>query len=125
MKANIKRWVRGAGAGLVLGGMSLITAGCAGTATTYTAASPYGEDYEYEYYPDWNVYYYPAADTYTWYEQDHWRSSRHLPPRYTIGHARHEPRRFQSPEPWMEHGDSSEAATHPYPTPDDFAAHGD
>ncbi len=104
MKANIKRWVRGAAAGLVFGGMTLLTAGCAGTATTYTAV-PYGASYEYEYYPDWNVYYYPAGGTYTWYEHGHWRSARHLPPRYTIGHARHERMRFHSREPWLERGE--------------------
>ena len=102
MKANIKTWVRGAAAGLLLGGMTLITAGCAGTVSAYTPG-PYGGGYAYDYYPDYNLYYYPAGGVYTWYDHGHWRSDRHLPPRYTIGHARHERRHYNTREPWREH----------------------
>jgi hypothetical protein len=56
--------------------------------------------YDYEFYPDWNVYYYPAGETYYWAENGHWRSSHQLPPRYTIGQARHERVHSPSQQPW-------------------------
>ena len=126
MKANIIRWLGGASIGLALGGVTLFTSGCASHETASTPGL-YGANYDYEYYPDWNVYYYPAGGTYEWYEHGHWRSGGHLPPRYTIGHARHERIRAHSQEPWREQETRSEAAPepYPYPSPDDFAAHGD
>ena len=89
--------------GLLFGGLALLTGGCAG-GVAY-ATGPGGGYYEYEYYPDLNVYYYPAGGYYHWYEHGHWKSGRHLPESYAVGQARHERLRYHTKQPWTEHGE--------------------
>jgi hypothetical protein len=101
MKTSIKTWLAGAGLSLLLGGVAVLTPGCAGT-VAYTPGY-YGAGYDYDYYPGLNVYYYPAGGYYHWYDGGRWNTGRHLPPRYTIGHAPHERMHSQTQEPWREH----------------------
>jgi hypothetical protein len=110
MKTKITRWLQGAGAGMLVGGVALFAAGCASSPPMAETANLNGAPCDYAYYPDLNVYYYPSEGTYVWYADKHWRSGHQLPPRYTIGNARYERRRFHRPYPW--------------PTPDDFATRG-
>ena len=75
---------------------------------------PYGY-YEYYYYPDVEVYYYPRSRVYWWYEGDHWRSTRHVPPNIEL----HEHVRvtLDSREPWRHHDEIRQKYSHPRPAP--------
>jgi hypothetical protein len=110
MKDRIKTWLGAAGLGLMLGGVTLLATGCAGTVGYntpgyggYYNTPGYAGYYNYDYYPDLNVYYYPSGGYYHWYDGGHWRTGRHLPPGYTIGHARREQLRSHTQQPWTEH----------------------
>jgi len=119
MRANIKKSLGGAGVGLLLGGLAALSSGCAG-GVAYESG-PYAGYYDYDYYPDLDVYYNPAGGYYHWYDGGHWRTGHHLPPRYTIGKAYHERMRFHTSHPWTE-------AHHPFAgsgrPEDEFGGHG-
>jgi hypothetical protein len=110
MKLSIKRWLGGAGIGLLLGGVSLFTAGCGEPAVYGTGY--YGGGYDYDYYPGANVYYYPQGGYYNWYDHGHWRGGRHLPPNYTFGNGYHERFHSRTREPWKERGHESREYEH-------------
>ena len=106
MKANIKSWIAGASVGLLLGGATLFTSGCA--AHVGYASGPNGAYYDYDYYPGLNVYYYPSGGVYHWNDHGHWMSGQRLPEHYTLGNAHHERLRYHSQQPWTEHGEHFE-----------------
>jgi hypothetical protein len=99
MRKSIMTWLQKAGAGLLVGSAVLLSAGCAGVVYTEPAAGVY---YNYDYYPDVGVYYYPADRVYYWNEGGHWHSGGHLPPKYVV-HGRHEQVHAHSRQPWTEH----------------------
>ena len=98
MKQKLVRCLSWAGMGLLFGGACLLTQGC--SSTEAITGPPAVATYDYDYYPDWNVYYYPAGSTYYWYDNGTWVSGSRLPPRYVIRTARHEHVHSQSREPW-------------------------
>jgi hypothetical protein len=128
MNAKSRTWLGSASIGLLLGGATLFTAGFAAERPVASAPYQYDAD-DYVYYPDLNVYYYPSTGTYAWYDHGgHFRSSQHLPPAYTVSHARKERLRLYTHEPYEEPTSAFSPAVpvpYRYPTPDDFAAHGD
>jgi hypothetical protein len=99
MRKSAPTWLRGACAGLLVGGGALLCAGCVGVAYP-GGPGPY---YDYYYYPDWDVYFYPAGHIYYWNDGGHWRSGGRLPPRYDFHDEHHELLRLQSRQPWSEH----------------------
>jgi hypothetical protein len=99
MKNNVKNWCQGICAGLLVGGAALLSAGCADVG--YAGAS-YGY-YDYDYYPEGNVYFYPQGGIYYWNDAGHWRSGRRIPERYEWREEHREHLRLHSREPWIEH----------------------
>jgi len=61
---------------------------------------PYGY-YAYDYYPDVEVYYYPARHVYWWNDHGHWRSGRRVPPNIEL--HEHVRVNINSREPWRHH----------------------
>ncbi|HVM51442.1 MAG TPA: hypothetical protein VMU04_25650 [Candidatus Acidoferrum sp.] len=111
--------------GLLFGGACLLTQGC--SSTEAVTGPPAVATYDYDYYPDWNVYYSASDGTYHWYDNGQWRAARHLPPRYASRTARHETVTFDTQTPWTAPASDFEGVPprpYPWPTPDDFAAHG-
>ena len=102
MKTNIKAWLRGLSAGVVLGGVALVSPGCVFHESVPAGGGPYGAYYDYDYYPGANVYYYPSGNVYYWSDGGRWYSGRRLPPRYVLRDARPEHYRSHSREPWRE-----------------------
>ena len=121
MKANDSKWLRGAAVSSLVSGITALVCGCSQPGEVVHTNPPpnyvtYYDDsprtdltpppapspayYDYDYYPDWNVYYYPAGSTYYWYDNGTWVSGSRLPPRYVIRTARHEHVHSQSREPW-------------------------
>ena len=93
----MKKRLQGIGAGLLLGGALLFSAGCAGVG--YAG----GGYYDYDYYPDWDVYFYPQGHLYYWNEAGHWRSGAHLPEHYALRGHHSEHFRGRTQQPWTEH----------------------
>ena|SRR5215469_17423292 len=94
----MNNYLRGVCAGLMLGG-TLLSAGCEGV--VYTGGA--GVYYDYDYYPDCDVYYYPRTRIYYWSEGGRWYSGERLPPHFEF-HAEHrEQLRLHSQQPWTEH----------------------
>ena len=94
----MKKYLQGICVGLFLVGPLLMT-GCA----TYDGGGGAVVYYDYNYYPDCDVYYYPRAHVYYWNEGGAWRSGGQLPDRYA-GHVQHtEQLRVQSQQPWTAH----------------------
>ena len=97
----MKRWLtaslRGLSAGLLSGGVIWLTPGC----VTHAEVGV-GGYYDYEYYPDREVYFYPEGRVYYWHEGDRWRSGRRLPAQYGLREARHEHFRAHTRQPWTE-----------------------
>ncbi|HVM51441.1 MAG TPA: hypothetical protein VMU04_25645 [Candidatus Acidoferrum sp.] len=120
MKGNIKNWFAAATTALLLGSAAVLTSGCAGG--TY-ATGPYSY-YDYDYYPDLNVYYYPAGGYYNWYQGGVWHTGRHLPPRYTLAHSHHERLRFRTNRPWSEGHHPFEGSGRPGDEFGEFGGHG-
>ncbi|HXS67590.1 MAG TPA: hypothetical protein VN761_02030 [Candidatus Polarisedimenticolia bacterium] len=77
----------------------LLMAGCAGTVYTSGGAGYYA----YDYYPDWDVYYYPNDRVYYWYDGGHWRSGHRVPGHYRLDVHHREQLQLHSRQPWMEH----------------------
>jgi hypothetical protein len=86
----------------------LFSAGCAeheehehyGGGAYYGGGATY---YDYDYYPDEDIYFYPEAHVYYWNDGGRWRSGRDLPPRYRLNEERREHLRLHSRQPWTEH----------------------
>ena len=97
-KLNYPKWLRGICAGLMLGGGALIFTGCEATVST-PGTEAY---YDYDYYPDADVYYYPAGRVYYWNDDGRWRSGSALPPHYVIREEHYEHYRSHSRQPWTE-----------------------
>lgn len=99
----MKKYLQGICVGAFLAG-SLLIQGCA---ATVEAGGPY---YDYDYYPDGDVYYYPHGHVYYWNEGGAWRSGERLPDRYA-GHTQHsEQLHLHSQQPWTEHHVQERAA---------------
>jgi len=99
-KLNLQQWLRGAGAGILLGSSALIFSGC--VATVREPGYSAGVYYDYNYYPAENVYYYPEGRVYYWNDRGEWRSGRALPPTVVIHEEHYEHYRSHSQQPWME-----------------------
>ena len=101
-KLNSSQWLRAACAGVLLGGGTILFTGC--VATVHEREPGYRETvyYDYDYYPDVNVYYYPAGRIYYWNDGGRWYSGRQLPPHYVIREEHYEHFRGHSTQPWME-----------------------
>jgi len=54
-------------------------AGCEGVHASGTVTF-----FDYDYYPDWDVYFYPTTQVYFWNDGRHWRSGRALPRDYRL-----------------------------------------
>jgi hypothetical protein len=95
----MRKWTIGIFAGaLLLAAGTLTFSGCIsvdheGRDVTY---------YDYDYYPDWDLYYYPAEHVYYWRDGDTWVSGRELPDRYSLHEHRYEHLRLHSRHPWEE-----------------------
>jgi hypothetical protein len=97
-KIILPQWLRSACAGIMLGSGTLIFTGCVAT-----VREPGPEAYyNYQYYPDADVYYYPEDHIYYWNDGRRWRSGRELPPRIVIRQEHYEYFRGHSQQPWME-----------------------
>lgn len=76
--------------------------------------------YDYDYYPEANVYFYPEGHVYYWNDHDHWRSGRYLPYHYHLNEEQREHLHMRSREPWterheeMEHREYREGERHDY-----------
>jgi len=99
MNKNTKAWLRKACIGIAAGMWLALSTGCVGVAYPGGAAVYY----DYDYYPGWNIYFYPAGHIYYWNEGGHWRSGAHLPPAYHLNGQSHEQLRLHSRQPWTEH----------------------
>jgi hypothetical protein len=99
-KPNLTPSLRALGVAVVLGGLAWWSAGC-----TVEEHGPYraGVYYDYDYYPDANVYFYPEGRIYYWYHDGRWKSGPVLPDRYVIREERREHLHLRSREPWREH----------------------
>jgi hypothetical protein len=85
------------GAVLLLGGVMWLAPGC-----VTRAEVGYGGYYDYDYYPDSDVYFYPEGRVYYWHDEGHWRSGRRLPPHFDLREAHHEHFRSHTRQPWTE-----------------------
>ncbi len=92
----MKKWIQGIVAALLCGGLWLNT-GCVGVG--YSGESAY---YDYNYYPDSDVYYYPEGHVYYWNEDGRWCSGERLPERYDLHEHHYEHFRGHSRQPWTE-----------------------
>jgi hypothetical protein len=99
MKINLKKWFREICLGSLIGVSALLSGGCADVG--YVGGS-YGY-YDYDYYPDGQVYFYPQGGIYYWNDRGHWRSGRRLPGGYELHEEHREHLRLHSREPWTEH----------------------
>lgn len=104
----MKNYLQGICAGLMLGGVLFFT-GCEGVVYTGGGGVVYAGGgggvvyYDYDYYPDWDVYFYPRAHIYYWYEGGRWCSGERLPPRFEIREEHREHLRLHTQQPWTEH----------------------
>lgn len=96
---DMKNVLQKAVSGVLTGTLLCLLAGCVGE--VYPGPGPVAY-YDYDYYPDWNVYYYPGARVYYWNDEGRWRSGPGLPPRYHLREEQREHLRLHSREPWME-----------------------
>jgi hypothetical protein len=96
---NLTPSLRALGVGLVLGGIAWWSAGCA-----VEEHGPYraGVYYDYDYYPDADVYFYPEGRIYYWRHEGHWKSGPVLPDRYVLREERREHLHLRTREPWSE-----------------------
>ncbi len=106
MKTNARSAtvLRRAGACVLLLGGLLVSAGCVvRERVAYqgggVAASAY---YDYDYYPDGDVYYYPEGRLYYWNEGGRWLSGPQLPSRYHVQSEHREHMRTHTRDPWTE-----------------------
>jgi hypothetical protein len=104
-------WLRCYGPSLVLAGSVLWFTGCAVRGVAYSNG-PALDYYDYDYYPDTDVYFYPRSHVYYWHDGDRWRSGGRLPPRYKLHEERREHLRLHSREPWREHREHEEHEHH-------------
>jgi hypothetical protein len=95
ISGNVCRAITALLAGVAL---SFLT-GC--VADVYGTAGPVA--YDYDYYPDWDIYFYPQGRIYYWNNGGHWRSGRELPPRYRLHEETREHLQLHSRQPWTEH----------------------
>ncbi|MGH7954242.1 MAG: hypothetical protein ACREFE_20295 [Limisphaerales bacterium] len=100
--------------GLLFGGWVLFSVGCAGV--VYPAGTV--GYYDYDYYPDLDVYFYPEGGVYYWNEGGHWSSGRRLPPTYHFHEESHEQLRLHSRQPWTEHHEEHVQPEHSQPDHD-------
>ena len=99
MKNNVKRKLQATCVGLLIGAGVLLSAGCVGVG--YAGGST--GYYDYDYYPDRDIYFYPQGGIYYWNDGGHWRSGRRLPGRYELREERREHLQLRSRRPWTEH----------------------
>jgi hypothetical protein len=103
MKTNLTTWFRPIAAGWLLAGLVLAT-GCVVRERVAYRSGPAGEVYyDYDYYPDCNVYFYPAAGVYYWNVSGRWVSGRQLPRTIVIRESARQPVHSPSREPWRHH----------------------
>jgi hypothetical protein len=93
----MKNWLPGIGAGVLLSGL-ILSAGCASEG--YYAGGAY---YDYDYYPDWGIYYYPRGHVYYWNDEGRWHSGERLPEHYDLHEHHSERLHLRSQQPWTEH----------------------
>jgi hypothetical protein len=101
MRTHTKNQIRRAFAGLLTGTGLLLLVGCTGVA--YTTPGGSVAFYDYDYYPDGDVYFYPHDHIYYWNDGGHWRSGGRLPDRYHLREEGREHLRLHSRQPWTEH----------------------
>lgn len=93
-----------AAAACVAGAMFLMTgAGCESGGFYATYDQPALGYYDYDYYPNNEVYYYPSSHTWWWRDRDEWRHGRDLPHNFDIHGDRHVPVRLNSDRPYTSH----------------------
>lgn len=64
MKTNLTNWLRLGSAGLLLGVVALLAAGCVVEPYPHPHYAAY---YDYDYYPDCDVYFYPGGGIWFWF----------------------------------------------------------
>jgi hypothetical protein len=89
--------VRNVCAGFLLGSAMLFSTGC----VAY-APGPDGY-YDYDYYPDVDVYYYSVGGIYYWNRDGRWFHGRHLPPHFVLHDENRQHLQLHTRQPWTEH----------------------
>lgn len=100
MKTELKKRLQKAVAGTMAAAGLALLAGCA--ADVYPAPGGEVAYYDYDYYPDVNVYFYPHDRVYYWNDHDHWRSGRYLPNRYHLDAGHRQQLHLHSRQPWVD-----------------------
>jgi hypothetical protein len=59
--------------------------------------------YDYEYYPDSEVYYYPTEHVYYWRDHDRWEHGRDLPGHIRVDRDSHVALRLNTARPYDQH----------------------
>lgn len=85
--------------GAAFGGLLLFT-GCADVAYEGGVGVAY---YDYDYYPDCDVYFCPDRHIYYWYEGGGWRSGGSLPSHYVLRADLRQHMQLHSQQPWTEY----------------------
>lgn len=100
MKKNARNSIRVICLNAMVVGAAMLPSGCAvypeGTLET-------GGYYDYDYYPDAGVYFYPRDRIYYWNDGGYWHRGRRLPPNVILHGERHEELRLHTRRPWTEH----------------------
>ena len=79
-------------------------AGCEHGGVYVNAGPAYAPGYyDYDYYPDTEVYYYPSGRVWWWRDRDEWRSGRELPRGFDAHRGNHVAVRLQTDRPWTAH----------------------
>lgn len=101
MKSKILNRAQNTVIGLLAAGALSLLAGCA--ADVYPEPVGGVAYYDYDYYPDADVYFYPEGHYYYWRDHDHWRHGGRLPYDYHLNEEHREHLHLRTREPWTEH----------------------
>ncbi len=59
--------------------------------------------YDYDYYPDSEVYFYPSGNVYYWQDHNNWHHGRDLPRNFDVHNQRHTPLHLNTARPYELH----------------------
>jgi hypothetical protein len=87
----------------------------------------YGPDggYAYDYYPDTDVYFYPAGGYYYWNDGGRWYHGRNLPAHYTVNVQNRQSMQFHTTHPWTENHAAAHSSGGGHPAGGGAGGHGD
>jgi hypothetical protein len=94
--------LKAAMAGVVVTAAAL-TSGCVVRETVAPVAPGPGAYYDYYYYPDCEVYFYPVTGTYWWIDGGVWISGPRPPAQFVLREDARVTVRLNSERPWTEH----------------------